>query len=217
MKTLTVRLQPAACIDAAEIPAALDSAEITFEPIDSLNWPNSYPYNPRAEFRIAHTGASILLHYRAWEQNIRAVAADNGRVWEDSCMEFFFMPSADDALYYNVETNCAGSVLLAVDTDRHERQKATGEILATISRWSSLGRQSFCTKEAPDMWQMAVAIPASAFFRHAIGQLSGLEASANFYKCGDLLPTPHFLSWNAIATPQPDFHRPEFFGRLIFE
>ena len=25
---------------------------------------------------------------------------------------------------------------------------------------------------------------------------------------------PHYLSWNPIETPKPDFHRPEFFGEL---
>jgi hypothetical protein len=40
---------------------------------------------------------------------------------------------------------------------------------------------------------------------------------ANFYKCGDELPTPHFLSWNPIEWKEPSFHRPEQFGKLIFE
>ena len=38
---------------------------------------------------------------------------------------------------------------------------------------------------------------------------------ANFYKCGDKTAHPHFLSWNPVGTPSPDFHRPEFFGELI--
>ncbi|MDE5921249.1 MAG: hypothetical protein K2G82_06535, partial [Paramuribaculum sp.] len=25
---------------------------------------------------------------------------------------------------------------------------------------------------------------------------------------------PHYLSWAPITTPQPDFHRPEFFGNI---
>ncbi len=40
---------------------------------------------------------------------------------------------------------------------------------------------------------------------------------ANFYKCGDELQTPHFLSWNPIEIEKPDFHRPDFFGTLRFE
>ena len=27
---------------------------------------------------------------------------------------------------------------------------------------------------------------------------------------------PHYLSWMPIDTPKPDFHRPEFFGKINF-
>ena len=35
----------------------------------------------------------------------------------------------------------------------------------------------------------------------------------NFYKCDESVH-PHFGVWNPVATPQPDFHRPECFGIL---
>ncbi|MFR4039417.1 MAG: carbohydrate-binding family 9-like protein, partial [Butyricimonas faecalis] len=39
----------------------------------------------------------------------------------------------------------------------------------------------------------------------------------NIHKCGNKLPHPHFVTWNPIPTEKPDFHRPEFFGTLIFK
>ena len=53
--------------------------------------------------------------------------------------------------------------------------------------------------------------------RSGIESFDGKEMGANFYKCGDELPTPHFLSWNPIEWAEPSFHRPEQFGKLIFE
>jgi len=47
--------------------------------------------------------------------------------------------------------------------------------------------------------------------------LNGKTMRANFYKCGDKLQTPHFLSWAPIDLPKPKFHCPEFFGELVFE
>ncbi len=44
-----------------------------------------------------------------------------------------------------------------------------------------------------------------------------MTARANFYKCGDKQHTPHFLSWNKIDLPEPCFHCPEFFGKILFE
>ena len=60
---------------------------------------------------------------------------------------------------------------------------------------------------------LALDIPASTF---GLETFAGLQARGNFYKCGDRLPVPHYLSWAPIGTPKPDFHRPEYFDRLIF-
>ena len=50
-----------------------------------------------------------------------------------------------------------------------------------------------------DEWQLSLVIPAKAlWFGHTIDTLDGLVIGANFYKCGDKLPEPHFVSWNAI-------------------
>ena len=66
-------------------------------------------------------------------------------------------------------------------------------------------------------WEVALIIPASTFFLHELGSFAGRDIRANFYKCGDLLQTPHFLSWNPIDLPKPDFHCPQFFGLLHLE
>ena len=42
----------------------------------------------------------------------------------------------------------------------------------------------------------------------------GAAMRGNFYCCDETLH-PHFGSWNPIKAPEPDFHRPECFGRLI--
>ena len=43
------------------------------------------------------------------------------------------------------------------------------------------------------------------------------DSYCNFYKCGDKQVEPHYLSWNPVLTDNPDFHRPEYFGKVIFE
>ena len=42
-------------------------------------------------------------------------------------------------------------------------------------------------------------------------------AKVNFYKCGDLLPEPHFICWNKVETTDPDFHQPDFFAPVVFD
>lgn len=217
MKKMTVsRLTDIENIPAVQVPAVLDQAGIAFQPIDRLNW-TEYPYKPQVEFRIAHTGDRLLVHYRVTEQSVRAVApSDNGRVWEDSCCEFFLQPDLREPVYYNFECNCVGTLLLNCGKagDRHPAPK---EVLDRIDRWSSLGRIPFEERMGTCSWEMALVIPASSLFNHLIRDFGGRTMHGNFYKCGDLLQVPHFLSWNPIQLPKPNFHCPDFFGELNFE
>ena len=49
-----------------------------------------------------------------------------------------------------------------------------------------------------------------------IEDLSGLEAKGNFYKCGDKLENPHYLSWEPVRTPDPNFHLPSISASSLF-
>ena len=201
---------------AADIPAALQSAGIAYTSVDNVNWPEAYPYKPKMEFAAAHTGDALLLHYRVEEQSVRAVAQkDHEHIWEDACAEFFCMP-ADDGIYYNVECNCTGKLLVAAGKDRHVRTPAPAEIMLGVSRWASLGTEPFDTRIEPTKWELALRLPIATFFQHKFDSFDGLKATGNVYKCGDCLPVPHFISWNPIRTENPDFHRPDFFGQMLF-
>lgn len=196
------------------VPECLDKENIEWQSIKEVNW-EAYSYAPKVEFRIAHAGDCLLVHYRVTEASVRAVAAqDDGRVWEDACCEFFVQP-AEEGNYYNFECNCAGKLLLHGGV-KGDRPSAPENILRQVQRWASLGNEPFEERIGECHWELALIIPVSAFFRHSITDLSGMTMRANFYKCGDLLQTPHFLSWNPIQLPKPQFHCPEFFGKINF-
>lgn len=202
--------------EASGVPAVLDEAGVAFQRIACVDWEKDFPYAPEVAFRIAHTGNHILLEYQVVEDSVAAMAGhDNGRVWEDSCCEFFVQPTADGP-YYNVECNCTGTVLLGCGPRREGREHAPASVLKSIKRWSSLGAMPFTERLEKTRWNLALIIPVEAFFHHAIISLEGMPMRANFYKCGDKLTKPHFLSWQKITVDHPDFHRPEFFGSLLF-
>lgn len=216
MKELNVKKVSAANIPVASVPALLDKEKVAFQSVNTVNW-EAYPYAPDVQFRIAHTEDAILLHFKVKEASVRAVAGhDNGPVWEDACVEFFSVP-AGDGVYYNVECNCTGTLLIGAGAERNNRQHAPQEVLDKVQRWASLGREDFEEKVGECNWEVALIIPYSAFFLHDIASLDGKTVRANFYKCGDKLQTPHFLSWNPIKLENPNFHCPEFFGTLNFE
>ena len=217
MQTLIIPKLTQAVATAAEIPAAMLAAGISYTPVTNVNWPKEFPYKPNMEFAVAHTGDALLIHYRVEEQSVRAVALkDHEHIWEDACAEFFIMPS-DDGYYYNLECNCAGKLLVAVGKDRNERKPAPMEVMQGVDRWASLGTEPFDTRNEPTKWELTLRVPITTFFLHKLNGFDGMKAKGNVYKCGDNLPVPHFISWSPIKTENPDFHRPEFFGEIVFE
>jgi len=214
-KTIRIKKIDMPVMDAAQVASILDKDEIPFNKIDKVNW-SEFPYRPEVKFRAAHTGDALLINYRCTEEAVRAEAeADNGPVWEDSCVEFFV--SFDGKKYYNIECNCVGTILSAVGEDRNSRTPAAAEVLNGVKRYASLAGNMPQDGKGPVEWEVSLIIPVTTFFGSGLTTLSGVKARCNFYKCGDKLPTPHFLSWNPICVEAPDFHRPEFFGEIEFE
>ena len=65
-------------------------------------------------------------------------------------------------------------------------------------------------------WNTAVIFVGRDLNKALIRYLENRGAAfrGNFYCCDESIH-PHFGSWSAIKAPQPDFHRPECFGKLI--
>jgi hypothetical protein len=216
MKTVTVQKIEKNNISANQVATLFDNTKIPFHTIASLNW-NEYPYRPEVSFRIAHDGTSIFINYHVKEKSIRArYSKDNSMVWTDSCVEFFLLP-ADKKEYYNIESNCIGTLFFGIGENGNYREPALPEFSNQIQRWSSLGNQPFEERIGDVEWELSLIIPTSVFFKEDIKNLSGQAMKGNFFKCGDDLVSPHFLSWNPINTKSPNFHLPEFFGTLLFE
>ncbi len=184
--------------------------------IGCVNWPAEFPEKPEVSFRMAHDGDELFIRFDARERGTMArVAEDNGEVWTDSCVEFFI--SLDDTGYYNFEFTCIGKALAGFRKEKPHARHGSPEVMASIRRWSSLGDACFAERPVPEGWTLVVAIPAKALFAHNLDSWASVQATANLYKCGDKLSAPHFLSWQPIDTPSPNFHVPPFFTPITFE
>lgn len=221
----------------------LDDAGIEYNNIDVVNW-ESYDYpSASVKFRIAYTDSAICLQYAVKEPYIKATSKeDTGSApYKDSCVEFFIVP--DNTHYYNLEQNCIAIGTFAGGAERTGRTKYPKEVLDKIQRHSSIPAELFTEKEIwtakeikqikekkllallPDnlvegeliCWTMEIILPIELFSLKEVGSLTGKSVTANFYKCGDDMPVRHYLSWNPIKLERPNFHTPQFFGKLIFE
>ncbi len=145
---------------------------------------------------------SIEPHIRAEESGPLAI------VHEDSCMEFFFCPLACDPRYFNIEVNPKAAIHIAFGTNRHDSIRQVGKIPPI---------QPQVEKNA-DGWTLAYSIPYSflRLYFPGFSPKAGDKMRANFYKCGDKTANPHYLCWNPIDAPNPDYHLSQFFGELVF-
>ncbi|SDD72107.1 Carbohydrate-binding family 9 [Mucilaginibacter pineti] len=208
-------------LEAQYIPAAFKkeglselSSALDLQPnhkLDNLLW-SSNGYFPEADFSIAYTDESILLKYFVKEKHIRAVYTQvNDLVYQDSCVELFI--TFNNIGYYNIEFNCAGTPYAAYGPDKQNRVLLPVNVVQEIGILSAIQQPN---NDGLIAWELTLQIPLSVFIHDDITRLKGTECRANFYKCGDELPQPHYLSWNNILSNQPNFHVPEFFGSLAF-
>ena len=215
MKTLHVPLQ-----NVSQYETVLDKMKILLEAgavaeIDQVNWKNEFPEKMPVTVRVAHNNESLYLYYTVIGEELRAVnTEDFGSVWEDSCVEFF-MHREGETGYRNFECNVLGALLSRVHESRDKGVSQT-ELMSSIYRHSTISHRYENGKQVSD-WSMYLEIPKEAMGFKDNESLSGQKIRANFYKCGDKTPNPHYLSWNPIDLPEPNFHTPKFFGELDFE
>jgi len=194
----------------------IESAAISSHVINCLNWPDGFPDKPEVRFKIVIIENGLMIKFYVKEDYTRATfTIDNQEVYHDSCVELFIDPSGDGT-YYNFEFNAIGTLLLGFGADRHNRPRASQEITKQIIRLSSNGIVPFENIQLDKPWNLTVIIPFSAFWHHESLSLQGKKIKANFQKCGEDLPIPHYLTWNPILTPKPDYHQPAYFGTILF-
>jgi len=197
-----------------DISSRLDDLE-EMHMIDVINW-EQYSYKPQAGFKIACNSREIFIKYYVREKYVKAEKTGiNQAVYEDSCVEFFVAPGDDD-IYYNFEFNSIGAMLAEWGNGRHNRTFMHPSVAGRIRILPGMGTGPFPERAGPQNWTLTLALPVDVFLRHKIDKTGGRQFRANFYKCGEKLSHPHYLTWNPVLSPEPDFHRPGDFGIIRF-
>ncbi|MDY4044271.1 MAG: carbohydrate-binding family 9-like protein [Marinifilaceae bacterium] len=185
--------------------------------LDTGAWQQDSFHLPEVTVRIGYTRQNLMLRFDVREREFRAVETGlHAPVWEDSCVELFIAPTENGG-YYNFEFNSVGAFLLSHGFGRHEREKAPEEIAREMRRESIIRFSSDPRDAYPYHWQLLAEVPYTTFFKHSFVPRPGTSIRGNFYKCGNKLPHRHYLMWNPIYTPSPDFHQPDYFGEMIFK
>jgi hypothetical protein len=183
-------------------------------PIDVFPWGDSGAADDYRPLTIAGMTADDTAFYvsmQTSENEIRSVERGfSGDVYADSCMELFLMPDpAHSSGYFNWEFNPAGAMYLSLGTSRYDRDDIAPKNYPELFRLK--------TGIKTDGWTLDYRIPFDFLRRYfpTFEPRSGYCMRGNFYKCGDKTARPHYGCWSPIDLPEPDFHCPEFFGKMI--
>ncbi len=177
---------------------------------------------PKAQAKLLYDDDNLYVFFRVEDQYIRAIAEEtHGKVWQDSCVEFFFTPDAKlENTYFNLETNCGGTMLFRYNDKNNNTEKYV-EVAdcEKVEVCHSLPKIIADEISEPTTWTLSYKLPLDVIGRYSkmTKPQHGVIWKANFYKCADKTSHPHWLSWSPVDAPTPNFHLPQYFGVLEFE
>jgi hypothetical protein len=192
------------------------------EPIEINRHMGAKPeHRPRTHAKVVYDDENLYVIFRVEDRYVRAVAQENqGRVWEDSCVEFFFTPGPDRAIgYMNLEMNCGGTFLFHAHATEPRGDDVTDEDCARLEVARTVPTKLVEPEiDEPLTWSVEYRLPIDVIAKQfdITRPAPGVVWRANFYKCGDKTSHPHWLTWSIIDGPKLGFHQPEFFGVLVF-
>jgi hypothetical protein len=193
------------------------------EPLDIRLFMGAKPdHLPKTQAKVLYDEEYVYVIFRVKDKYIRAVETErHGRVWEDSCVEFFLTPGTDISNgYFNIETNCIGTLLLHYqprpDEDIRPLKPAECDRLEIATSLPKKVIDPEITE--PLTWTLEYRVPVEMFgeYRQVVKPAPGVKWRANFYKCAETVSYPHWLTWSLVVNDVPNFHLPEYFGTLEF-
>ena len=183
--------------------------------ISEYVWDNAYC--PEAEARILYTNDAFYIHLEAEELSeclrMEKEAGITDSACEDSCLEFFVMPSPEnDNRYFNFEFTPKGALYAGFGHDRYDNTLLDTDISIFDIHTSVVSRGNKA------IWFAEARIPFDFIcetMKKNIEFSKGKTMYGNFYKCGDKCKIPHYGAWTPVKSKKPDYHLSEFFGKLI--
>ena len=174
-------------------------------------------YRPEVIVKAFYSDKYIYIRFLVVEQKVTVRYLNVGDpVFKDSCVEFFInlFPKETEE-YFNIEMNAIGTIKMGYGIKR-TRSYLTETDLSDMKVISTV-KEPVIGFYGSDHWKLYCAIPIGLLEKIANKKFKADEAIGNFYKCGDETEFKHYGMWNIINNPKPDFHLPEYFGKIIFD
>lgn len=169
-------------------------------------------YCPKVVFSVTYSDEGFHVHYDVFENNPKRVMTKHfDPVHLDSCVEWFinFDPEHTEN-YINFEVNANGVINFAWRPDRYTGMAFTQDEADSLN---------ITTEILEDKWTVDYTVPFTLIRKYMpeFELKNGAVLPSNVYKCGDETEVEHYGCWKMVNREKPDFHKPEYFGRMIIE
>lgn len=201
-------------LDTMEVDAVMTSLEAqgAKATVDSLNWPQQFPYHPLTTLSLAHSAEKLYIDVFVRCNYLRAVNyTNNSDVHEDSSIVFFIRSERLGGVW-RLGFNAIATVSATFVADDGTVTRMTDSQINTISRYASCGYRPFEELEGLFSWNLLLSIPLEL-----LGLRPGEAARANVYKTAYGTSQPHLLSWIPVNTPEPSSPTAESSGLFVLE
>jgi Carbohydrate-binding family 9 len=193
------------------------------KPILVRNFMGSKPgFTPHVQSKMMYDNENLYIIFSVKDRYVRCITNEiNGPVWEDACVEFFFSPDISfPDRYFNLEVNCGGTPLMHYNIvpDTNIIPLEIKDIMM-IEIAHSMTRLIDPEITDPVTWFIEYRIPLKMLEKYSRVTYPepGISWKANFYKIAENSSNPHYLTWSVVQNPTPNFHKPEYFGTIIFK
>lgn len=186
-----------------------DWSQVPVAPIDNRLWSNVDGITPTAQ--LCWDEKALHVRLQTLEEHILCrFTGPLADVYKDSCLEIFFCPKPEGERYFNFECNPNGAMYIGYG------RPGTLRCRLTMDEFEGLVAEPF---RFPGGWGIELTIPASLIeiFVPDFKLYEGQVLRGNFFKCGDETVQPHYMAWNKVDVPAPQFHLPEFFGNIVLK
>ena len=178
-------------------------------------------FRPKVKVKMMYDDDNLYLIFKVKDRYVRSIVENfNGPVSTDACVEFFFSPEIDfPKRYFNLEINAGGIPLMAYHTyGQKESKKFSIEDLKKIEIAHSLPVKVDPEITKPVTWTIEYKLPISVLRKYGnVPQpKAGVTWNANFYKTASKGNNIHYITWSYVDNEKPNFHLPQYFGKIEF-
>ncbi|MCW3091479.1 MAG: hypothetical protein JWP81_2548 [Ferruginibacter sp.] len=189
----------------------------TVDSIELTNYMGQVPiFRPTVHAKMMYDDENLYVIFLVKDRYVSCTTQDyNGPVYKDACVEFFFSPDTSfPKRYFNLEINCGGTPLMG-----YNAKKVDVQHIKEIEIAHSLPQIVNTVITEPVTWTIEYRIPLAMLekYSNVTHPKHGVIWDANFYKIAEKGYNPHYITWSFVNSVKPNFHLPQFFGKIKFQ